>query len=368
MPAATVITGVGMASSLGFDAATACAAARAGLTRATALDYHVVDEEALEAVPVTARTMGWYTDGFAEVGRLVRLGQPAAADVVRSAGLDAATLARTPWIVALADGAIEGLAAEADEAPPAADTSERPPYDALRPWIEARALPGIRSGLADAGRAAPARALFQGAAGAAVALAEARRIVREGRAPACIVGGVDALAEPRWLDALHALGWLATPAEPAGVTPGEAAAFVCVETADAARARGATVRAVLGETAVGRVATGPDAPPPVGAVLADVIGAALGGARRPSCLAGLDGGPQRATEWGRAWSRLAASLDFADVSYPATAFGATGAASGFVAAAVAAHAFARGAAPADTAVAWAASDDGLRGAFALSAP
>ncbi|WP_412068652.1 hypothetical protein [Rubrivirga sp. IMCC43871] len=367
MADATVITGVGMASSLGFDAVTACAAARAGITRPTTLDYEVFDGEALASVAVTARTMGWYTDGFAEVGRLVQLGRPAVADVIRSAGLDDATLTRTAWIVTLADGTVEALAQAADETPPEAREGARPPYAALKPWIEAQVLPGIRAGLSAGARAAPARVRFDGAAGAAVALTQAQQIVREGRAPACVVGGIDARADLRWLDALHTLGWLATPAEPTGLTPGEAAAFVCVEAAGRARARGATVLAVLGETAAGREELS-DAPP-VGAILAGVVRAALDGAsRRPVCLGGLGGGARLAGEWGRAWARLAADLEFADVTYPATAFGDTGAAAGYVAAATAVHAFARGVSAADTAVAWAASDDGLRGAFALSAP
>jgi 3-oxoacyl-[acyl-carrier-protein] synthase-1 len=194
-------------------------------------------------------------------------------------------------------------------------------------------------------------------------------VLGEGRVQACLVGGIDALADLRWLDALHTLGLLTTPVDPVGITPGEAAAFLCVETARAAEARGATILAVLGEPAVGRDPSDRLADtPPLGAVLADVIRAALGAHARaaPQCLAGLGGDARAAAEWGRAWVRLQPHTALGEVAYPATAFGDTGAASGFVSAGVALHAFARRTAPSGAALVWSASDDGLRGAFTLA--
>ena len=373
MPTDIVITGVGMATSLGFDAATSCAAARAGVTRPETLDYWVEDAGALESVPVVGRTMGWYTEGFAEVGRLVQLGRAAARDVVRSAGLDPEALARTPWLVNLADGAVEveALRVDAEALPASARESVRPPYAALKPWIDARLMPGVLSVLPEAARRAPARVLYHGPAGAAVALAEARRMLTEGRVRAVIVGGIDALVDLRWLDAYQTLGLLKSDVVPAGTTPGEAAAFLCVETAREATARGAAVLGVLGEPAAGRDTVSRFAEaPPLGAVLASVMQAALGPAlgpvRRPTCHTGLGGDARRAGEWGRALVRLQPEIDFAEVDYVAAAFGETGAASGFVSAGVALHAFARGTAASDTALVWDASDDGLRGAFLLT--
>lgn len=358
-----------MASSLGFDAVTSCAAARAGLTRPDMLDFWVEDTDVLEAVPVAGRTMGWYTEGFEELGRLVQLGRPAVRDVVRSAALDAPQLERSAWVVNLADGYHETQARRvlADTTPEAALETIRPPYEHLWPWFEERLMPGLLSALPHRPNRAPARLLYKGTAGAAVALAEARRVLTENRVETCLVGGIDALVDGRWLDALYTLGILKTPVDAAGITPGEAAVFLCLETVESARRRGATVRAVLGEPAVGRdPAHRFHESPPSGVVLASVIQSAAGTTPNPVCYAGLAGDALGAAEWGRAWVRLQNSVTFSEVSYPATAFGATGAASGFVSTAVALHAFSRTAL--DSALVWEASDDGLRGAFSLTRP
>lgn len=361
-----------MATSLGFDSVTSCAAARAGITRPFMLDYWVEDVDALESVPVVARTMGWYTEGFAELGRLVRLGQPAIADLVHTSSLTPNELARAAWVVNLADGAVEAeaLRVEAETLPESARETARPPYEALQPWIEERLMGSLLAELPEQAQSPHSKILFKGAAGAAVALAEASRVLSEGRVPMCIVGGIDSLADLRWLDAYHALGLLGTPVDPAGVVVGEGAAFLCVETVRAAEARGASILAVLGAPAVGRdPADRFDETPPVGHMLSSVVRSTLGpeAQREPYCLAGLSGDARSAGEWGRAWVRLQPDVVFSDVMYPATAFGDTGAASGFVAAGVALHAFARRTTSSTSAVIWSASDDGLRGAYSLLA-
>lgn len=112
-----------------------------------------------------------------------------------------------------------------------------------------------------------------------VALGLARELIRSGRAEVVLTGGADAFAELRYAG-FHALGAIAPGpcapfSTPEGMTLGEGAAFLVIESLEHARARGATVLALLsgyGGSADGHHATAPD---PRGAGMARAMDAAL---------------------------------------------------------------------------------------------
>ncbi len=98
----------------------------------------------------------------------------------------------------------------------------------------------------------PNATVSAGAASGLQAIAYAADLIASGAAETVLAGGADERA-PEIVDALGRAGLLAPDgapampfaAEPAGVTLGEGAAFVLLESADAARARGAAVRAEI---------------------------------------------------------------------------------------------------------------------------
>ena len=111
------------------------------------------------------------------------------------------------------------------------------------------------------------------------------------------------------LAALDAQDRLKTPYAPYGVTPGEAAAFVVIERAADAAARGA--RPLCAIRALGTADGPPLASPPRndGArALCEAMAAATRGANalrdRMTVVCDLNGEPHRAIEWGLARSRV----------------------------------------------------------------
>lgn len=81
-PDELVITVVGMVSSLGYGVVQSCAAARSGLTRWAELDVDAMDDDELRSVPLQGHAIQGLTEGFAGLGRFLRLGDAALADML----------------------------------------------------------------------------------------------------------------------------------------------------------------------------------------------------------------------------------------------------------------------------------------------
>jgi 3-oxoacyl-[acyl-carrier-protein] synthase-1 len=215
------------------------------------------------------------------------------------------------------------------------------------------------------------------ASGFVRAIEMARDLIAQGGVDRCIVGGVDACTDARYLTAAHHFGAVRAGDQAAGFQPGEGAAFLLVEPEAGARARGAEILGSILATATGTdpvERAGDD--PPLGIGLADTIDRCLralpdGGARIGWLIANLNGDAFRANDWAYALVRLRARyphLAECPVNTPAESFGELGAASGPVAACVAVRGFARRYAPAAQALVWLASHGGGRGACVVGAP
>jgi 3-oxoacyl-[acyl-carrier-protein] synthase I len=341
-----VITGFAANTSLG-DAVTACAAARAGLSRPARLDALAWDEED-GAVPVVGHPVPTVA-GFQDEARLLALALPAVEDAARAASLPADE--EIAFLLAVPD-----LGARSSRA-----GSERPPPLRVLERLAAVAKIPI---------AAPLRQAFPAdQAGFAAAVGAALRLLASGEIRRCIVGGVDTQCDELAIDALAAAQRLKTGDNPVGLQPGEAAAFLVLETAEGARRRRAPVHGRIAGAAVAADPAGVDRPP-VGegtfAALRQLV-EATGPLPRGETFYVLDrnGEAVRASDWGFCLQRLTARMPEALPAAewdPATSFGDTGAASGALAAQMALRAFARGYAPGRCAVVVGASEAGSRAA------
>jgi 3-oxoacyl-[acyl-carrier-protein] synthase-1 len=205
-------------------------------------------------------------------------------------------------------------------------------------------------------------------------LHKAQHLLATGQFVRCIVGGVDACTDGRYMAAAHHFNALKAGDQAAGFQPGEAAAFIMVESEPDARARGADILARIDAAAIGSETIGrTSGKPALGLGLADTIERCLGalqdGSKIGWIMADLNGDAFRGNDWGYALVRLMPRhryLGECPLVIPAEAFGEIGAAGGPVAVCMGVRAFARGYAPAPSALAWLSSYAGSRGAFVIS--
>jgi 3-oxoacyl-[acyl-carrier-protein] synthase-1 len=359
-----------MISALG-DVVRSCAAARARLSRSTELKVLSFGHEGLfgkeeseELATVYGHAAIGVADGFSGIGKVLALGKAGLSDLLsRVPPFGPRDLDRTGFFLSLSDYAVEDAASrlvaqgdqkkEAQSAPlPSAEFQRRCEglFARLSNLLRLEAPFGNQA------------TFFAGHAGFAKALDTAMASLARGQIDRAIVGGIDSRVDTKFLSAAAALGLLRTNENPVGLVGGEAAAFAMIERqADVARRQ----RQSLG--ALSPVALASDERsqlgelPPDGIALSSVVERASHGVSA-FFLGDLNGVERRAFEWGNAVTRSGAS---GPLWVPAVSFGDTGAASGAVGLCMAARAFARGYAPASTAVVWLASESGLRGAFAL---
>ncbi len=365
MADAIAVTALGMVSALGRDVVTSCAAARAGLRRMTELEgLEVMAPGSDDAQPVTGHPAAGYTDGFGGLGRLARLGAGALADLAASAWV--ADWTGTGLILALPSGYYRRAAARLEPGR-AAEIEED--LNAQREALEQELADKVVRLARVPIPATRQRLIFGDQAGFVEALWTAVWALEQGKLTRCVVGGIDSYLEPDVLNALFALDILKTPDNPAGLVPGECAAFLLLETAASARARGAPILAQLGGLARATESVDRTAEKPaVGVGLATAAAVTLeqlgAGPLGPRFVIGsLNGDVHRARDWGYAAVRLQGRKLLAAYEdwHPALSFGDVGAATGPAAACLAARAFARGYAPAPAALVWLAADDGGRG-------
>jgi len=355
-PDAIVLTGVGMVSALGPDAATSLAAMRAGIARFAEWAGYLPDamppggwESDAEDLVTTAAPLP-YVDQNGEEGEdggrdraLLRL---ALQDLVRSARLGRGEFAEAGLFLALPEAA-------------------RPGWDGAGDFV----------GRLFAGGQVPRPAFVEtveaGHAGGLVALARASAALAEGRMARCVVAGVESALDADFCAALDADGRLKHEASPSGRVPGEEASAVLLETAAAAAERGARVLAAVGPVGTARETPRDDGAPSDGAALTEAVRSACGsdGAPLHWVAADLNGERGRAREWGLVAVRLRALLgEVPHLWHPADCRGDVGAASATSLLAAGARAFGRGYAPADRCLIWSASDGGERAAVLLTSP
>ncbi len=363
------ITAVGMATSLGTDAVTACAAARAGLTRPKELQGRFVFEPASgEMVPSVTHPVT-SAIGFSGIGRLVQLGALGIQDLVRSAGLASEAIANSALFLALPSGylydaadAREALEDQAD-LPAVFESSEL--TERLKDKLE-RQLGQRMCELAGIPQPAHLELIFEDHAGGALAVQRALSMMRERGVERCVVGGIDTYCDESALDALELLRLLKTSGNPLGLAPGEASAFLLLEDRASTRANGGSgvelARFVSG--GAHQLANDAHACTLLARLLGDVT-RDLEEASSHLTIGSHNGTHAAASEWGGALATLPGFILYGEHWFPAAAFGDTGAASLLVGACIAVRALARGYAPSDRILLWGSSPRGSKGALRI---
>ncbi len=374
---ALAVTALGVVSPLGWDAASSCAAARAGLLRLSPLDdYTGRNPDTGDAEPVLGHTVSGCTEGFTGAGRLVRLGVAALAALRRPREED---WEHTGLVLNLSSGLPLRAAAAAAGVPLdlGSEDAELPEAtrNALRQQGEQHLLARLTR-LAEVPIPSHHWRVIRGdQAGFLHGLAAAASLLEQRAISRCIVGGIDSYVDRPVVEALDELRLLNTASRPHGILPGECSAFLQVEPLAAARRRGARIDCVLGAQALhheahDRFAGRPWQGAALAEALAQVFQAAAAGQPPGRFIGNLTGDERRAYDWGCALIRLQARGLPSQLPawHTGISFGEIGASTAPMAIAMAAHAFARHHAGTRDIVVWLSSDSGERGALQVLAP
>ena len=365
------VKAIGMVSALGPDAATSCAAARAGISRATPIEaFQLYSEEDWGNVGVIGHAANAVARGFEGFGKLVQLASGALVDLLSSHPIPVDEWPRIAICLAIPSAYFQ---AELMAAQGMTDGERDRAAEQIGLMLSS--LVGRVCQLNSIPVNPSAQFLFaEDQCGFAHGLAKAEELLGAGAFDRCIVGGVDACTEGAAMAAAHHFNVLKAGEQASGYMPGEAAGWVMVESGNAAVGASPGVLAWIDAVAEAFETVDRTSPKPaIGIGLAAAIMQCL--AQSPAVAADvgwligdLNGDAFRANDWGYALSRLVSDhpwLGRSPLVLPAESFGEVGAAAGPVATCVAVRAFARGYAPAPTALVWLASYRGQRAAFLI---
>jgi 3-oxoacyl-[acyl-carrier-protein] synthase-1 len=344
--AGLVVTCVESATPLAPNNALTAAAIRAGIAAFAAHESYLPLANETQDDP--GELIVAMAGGAGEIGwtRLLELMSEPLAAVIAESGLTRADMARGGLYFALpyADAAIRACALQ----------------DTFLPAVASRlALPPVKE----------VTGTQTGSTGLYSLLSRAAEKIASGGLDFCVLAAADSYFIGERLEILDERWRLKTSRNPAGFIPGEAAAVLLVESYAHARARGAAplieIRSIGrrqepnaaegGKLSTGTALTG---------VIKDAHAAAAESAPLKWVLSDLDGERYKAFEWGITLSRLHEQLDPDHEHWHiAESVGSVGAASAGVQLGCVVRAFARGYAPAESALLFAGNDAGQRAAM-----
>jgi 3-oxoacyl-[acyl-carrier-protein] synthase-1 len=369
------ISAVGMVTSLGLDAFTSCAEARAGVVRSAFLrTINAAAEDLFGGEPVLGHALPCSIgEGFVGVAKATVLGEFALRDLISRRQLSPAELARTGCYFVLSDY----LLADAYERSRLEEGEEPDQWTASALWkrectgIAGRVLGRFRQAIPPANQ----KLVFAGHTGVAIALINAANDIRTGRIDRCLIGAVDSCVEPRALRTAAWMNMLKIAPMPFGYIPGEAGAFLLLErAAEIPAASGAPVR-VCGADVANEGQTRLEEKPPLGVGLSQALANCMRQAGDEvisgtgSIVSDLNGDPYRANEWGYCLVRLRSSgvLEPMRLMVPASSFGETGCAAGAVGICVAVRSLQRRYGSGRGVLVALSGDDGTKAAVSLYA-
>ncbi|WP_164014629.1 hypothetical protein [Pyxidicoccus trucidator] len=333
-----VITAVGAVTSVGRSVAAACAAIRAGITRPRRVShFQVLEPETQDTLPLTAHPVHGYTDGFAGMGRWLRLARGCLREVLE-----------TPGLPRPSDGRFWGSTALLAVTPSRNDGGFEVEGEDGLDGIRESCLRPLRDALGLALPDANVWVMDQGHAGTAAAVQRASGELWRAGFERVLILAVDSLLDPEALQMLGEEGRLKVGDNPVGLMPGEAAACFLLEQEGSARRRGAAPLALVTGVATAQernhLYSGESTQ---GEGLATCLREVLARGSRPARFEGdvysdLNGEQWRSREWGTALIRLGEHLDAPNVHLPCVSVGDVGAASGALGVCLSVHAFARG--------------------------
>jgi len=322
------VSGMGMVSSLGHDAATSCAAARAGLTRIAEHDaFRVYDPTSEATLGVPVHQVFATVHGFSGLGRLVRLAAQAMEDP--KLNLNDGDLSKTALILNVSSQehrklVAEDLAGQDGVSESGDSTTADEIARELNDW-KARLIPTLLKVMGVSSTPMHSQVFVGDETGFLESMVRVLPALESGQVDRILIGGIDSLVEVAALNALQQLNILATPENPIGVIPGEMAAFLLItgNSSNNDVTRYCTINSIA-------ITEWTESAPP-GKELAECIlstGSSIGDDSFV-VVTDLNGESRRANEWGAALVHLnARDLRSVDSQiHPATSFGYVGAAS-----------------------------------------
>ena len=345
-----VMTAMGAITPVGSNVEQSCAAIDAGLSRFVEHAYYTCtpeDPEWDDTLPLFASDVPLldpFTDG---PERLLQLALPALTEVMSKSKLKRRDLEQCGLMLALpqADKAISEMNLSVHFIP---ELCKRTGLTTFKLW----------------------KANQSGHTGVFTLMQSAIQKLQAGDLSYCIVGGVESYLLEQRLDVLDAAWRIRSERTVDGFIPGESAVMLMLETAEHAKARGATILARLGAMS--------DALEPenmysqnnsTGEALTQAIATVMqanGAALCETVYCSLNGESYYAFDWGVALARLNEKLaSMKKLVHPADCIGDVGAATGGLLLACAATALKKVAEPNASSLLWTASDNGHRMALAL---
>jgi 3-oxoacyl-[acyl-carrier-protein] synthase-1 len=352
-----VVTGIGVVTSVGSQAAQALTSIAAGICRFRELpEFHPLVRDTGQHFPagVVAAPADTLTKGLSGVPRLLALGRPALQEALADAELDDSRIREADVLVAGADRADTRAGSRAATILPAR----------LLGPLAAKAEP------------AALRYFPSGSAAGLIALDAGMQRLRRHESGLCVVGGVDSWLDTGTLAALDGARRLKTAEITDGFVPGEAAAFLVLERAADAARRGRVPYARCNDVQVAREEHTVDKDTVcTGEGLTRCLRPAVdqlraGGRPARAVLCDLNGESYRSTEWAYALARVFQAERApppTTLVHPADCIGDVGGASAAVLIALGARAIKRRPRDWDPVLVWCSSDGGDRAACSLEA-
>jgi len=359
---------IGMVSSIGLDWETACASERAGIARATELEFTTIDSETKDREPVVGHPLALGTRGFQGKGRLLRIGQLALEELQNRVDISNLGSGQCGFVLSVPEN-MRNSSLINDSENNQADLVES---DGSQNYFDIKTL-SLLIESTDFNQSIGSHHIVHGGhAGFAFALKKASEIIAENRYRACIVGAIDSLLDSESLQWLNDSNRLKCSGNPAGLQPGEAGVFflisrdekILVEQGSLGKINSVVVTREEDHQATGRCSSAKG----LTDAFIQLDNELENGLGRPWLLGDLNGEKYRAMEWSNALTRLGgelSSIASSDMTFPASSFGDTETASGAVNLSLALAAFKRGYASSRHALVVSSATKGERGIISI---
>lgn len=394
------ITAIGMATSLGLDAVSSCAAARAGITRTSELNVlNFLSDQIWGGKSVVGHTVNGVADGFLGTAKAFILGKYGLQDLLVRRQFTKQELERTgiyinlsnqflvdAHSIALHEGELELRKQYVDQELDAEDSQYLglgQDEDDTQEWVlpshkwreeAGNLIPKLLESCNICIPSSNQYLCFGNHAEIVNLLQNAIASMQSEKLDRCIIGGIDSCVQPDFLISTATQGILKTSVNPVGVIPGEASAFFLVERLKDAQSHGVHIACLIsnGSTCEEKEWNRLSEDLPKGIGLSQVIEVLSSNFADPLqeiglIIADLNGDIYRAVDWGCALTRLQNRyrIDRLPVWSPADAFGEVGAATGSVAICMGGRALQRRYAPSGSILVWLSSDNGSKAAICL---
>lgn len=365
---AIVVTGVGLVSSLGLGWKQSCASAWAGVSRIGELDYLSEDEDSLEMVPVVGHSASFVSEGFTDVGRLIRLSSLALKDLFESENLSSGIVKDCAVVINVSSWFHKNAVDKFPITDPTVEISVKPDEE-MQAWYSQLFQNNIVNALDTPEIPISTQLIFGDDAGFVHGLQVASEMLNNRKVRYVLLGAVDSLVDQPNLKNLDALDLIKVAGKADGLIPGEASGFFLLETFENAKKQNSYTFAMIGahsyardqvhrfsmESVVGNA---------LSLVIKEVLNnISLDDINTLAVVGNTNGDFFRAKEWGHTVVKLSPRLSLENYVSTAEYFGDVRAASGVVGMVLALSRYVLD--ERICCLVWASADSGTKGAVTL---